>query len=266
VAAQQSAAPRSAAYSANDVPAGASLAPSVDDNTTMEFAFAARDSNTTIDFAFAAHDIAFATRDGKDKAAATAAQLKYRYLRGSDLWMQDGGATCHIKQTTAGLINIRPANIQVETGGGVLVCTQVGDYVADFPLPNNTTRRMMLRNVRVLPSMGLNIISERPFIKGGCSVLKSGAYSDTVSSKGEGVPLYRSTACPDTELFYTLATQPWSSTTASARLAHAYATTELKVKDTASSLDSRIFQIGGCLLGIFTMFRVFRGFLRVLAF
>jgi len=38
--------------------------------------------------------------------------------------------------------------------------------------------------------MGLNIISERPFIKGGCSVLKSGAYSDTVSNKGEGVPLH----------------------------------------------------------------------------
>ena len=113
------------------------------------------------DMAFPIFDIAFATQS-----------LVFNVVNDEMTFFIDGGSNCVVVVTAKVLTNVRPASIKVKVGGGVLTCRQIGDLVVKVPSPDGSTHAITLRDARVLPTFGINIIPECVFYRKGCSVTK----------------------------------------------------------------------------------------------
>ena len=91
-------------------------------------------------------------------------------VQGGVRMLVDGGATCVIIQDSRKLTNLRPANISVKVGGGVLTCTRVGDFcyiarVNGLLVFNRVVARLM-------PTFGFDVLPESIYLAAGATIVK----------------------------------------------------------------------------------------------
>jgi transposase InsO family protein len=140
-------------------------------------------------FAFPAYEevnLQTPTRD-----LALVADLNGNGLNGKTPMLIDGGASCHIVNSTRNCINVRPADNMVKVGGGVMKCTSIADLPVHSHLPDGRTVSILLRDARIIPSFGLEIISEPRFLAGGCVVAKDHMYLTITANHGKGPVLFK---------------------------------------------------------------------------
>ena len=82
----------------------------------------------------------------------------------------DGAATCAIIQDASRVTNLRPANIQIQVGGGVLTCSLIGDFTYYQPMSDGYVINKV--EARILPNFGVDIIPEALYLEAGCRVSK----------------------------------------------------------------------------------------------
>ena len=79
-------------------------------------------------------------------------------------FLLDGGSSCHVIRDESNCYNVRPAQIQLKVGGGILQCEKIGD--ADIQVPSDdhgSYSVVTLKDIRIVPTMGIDIISENKF-------------------------------------------------------------------------------------------------------
>ena len=89
---------------------------------------------------------------------------------GDLIMLVDGGATSVIIQDRTKLSNLRPANIAIKVGGGLLTCKQVGDfyYVA------RANGKFVVNHAvaRYMPDFGFDILPESLYLAAGALIVK----------------------------------------------------------------------------------------------
>ncbi len=130
----------------------------------------------------------------------------------------DGGATCHVKISAKHCINLRQVDIELKVGGGKVRCTQLGDLPITVPLPQNRQGNITLKDVRIVPNFGINIISEPLFMRKKCTITKTDKHTDIDNYKGQ--PVLRAAADPASGLHFVKVAplDPSVNTTATTRI------------------------------------------------
>ena len=106
--------------------------------------------------------------------AAAISTIKFHQVKDNELAMLiDGAATCTIIQDASKVSNLRSANINIQVGGGVVNCNQVGDYHYYQAQDEGYVLNKTL--ARVVPGFGVDILPEAIYLAAGCSVNKLGA-------------------------------------------------------------------------------------------
>ena len=83
-------------------------------------------------------------------------------------------ATHHIETDASRCHDIRSADVAIEVGGSnILTCVATGKRTIRYLL-HGVERTLTLQNVRIVPGFGRSIISESPFLRGGCKIEKDG--------------------------------------------------------------------------------------------
>ena len=89
----------------------------------------------------------------------TASDGKKKNFQDSTIFIADTGATCHIKTDTIGLTNLRKLNGSVKMGRSTVKIDFQGDYPCYAEQIDGTTHKMILKDVRVAPGAGCNLLS-----------------------------------------------------------------------------------------------------------
>lgn len=134
------------------------------------------DSGTATDGTFLAidtSDLAFAT-------ANTPADTFYR----------DSGATCHICTNRALFTKYitldTPSRIGgIKDDGEPLLCYGIGEIILHFPLPDNQSKLIKLKNVRYAPNASINVVSESRMDDSGCTITVRGGMCKIYNPSGE---------------------------------------------------------------------------------
>jgi transposase InsO family protein len=90
--------------------------------------------------------------------------------------MLDGGSTRHVTTDATDCIDVVSCDIDVKVGGGVLKCTRMGTWIHRCP-----AGAVRLRGSLIIPSFGLKIVAEAPFLLKGCGIYKFGGMATIVS-------------------------------------------------------------------------------------
>ena len=159
------------------------------------------------------YDLALpASETGQPPTASNTTVLSAKQQHPSLPLLLDGGANCTIFTTTAGMTNVRPANIRIEVGGGVVLCKLIGDFTGY--IKGHSKRTLTISDARVCPDFGHNIIAEGRFIDKGytinkrpdvCHIEKDGKTIFTAPRNANG--LYYIDVHPSTDTVH-VATQP----------------------------------------------------------
>ena len=104
-------------------------------------------------------------------------------------FLLDSGATCHIITAPEFCIDVKPADVTIAVGGGVYKCTQTGD----IPLTTETGLKILLKNARICPTFGSNVISETLILRHGAKMMKDSTASYIAFDKHK-IPTHRSRA------------------------------------------------------------------------
>jgi hypothetical protein len=89
---------------------------------------------TEMDFEFDADEVSAyntalpASETSLPPTSNTTVALNAKQQHASVPLLLDGGANCTIFTSTAGMTNLRPADITIEVGGGSVHCKLIGDY------------------------------------------------------------------------------------------------------------------------------------------
>lgn len=139
------------------------------------------------DLAYGLHDQPHVDAVGADIISAFRQGFSTPLAARGDLRMLvDGGATCVIIQDKSKLSNLRAANISVKVGGGVLTCTQVGDfcYIA------RANGKFVFNRVvaRYMPSFGFDVLPEALYLAAGATIVKSN--SSLEAKRGQDTLLF----------------------------------------------------------------------------
>jgi len=106
-------------------------------------------------------DIVAAIRNGFTTPLTNSGELRM---------LVDGGATSVIVQDSGKLQNLRPAHIPIKVGGGMVTCTQVGDfYYATKAHGKMVVNRAVARHV---PNFGFDVLPEAIYLAAGASMIK----------------------------------------------------------------------------------------------
>ena len=84
----------------------------------------------------------------------------------------DGASTCNIVTDASQCSNIRNADITVRVGGSSLNCSQIGDVYYDQQTLGGDIRGAIVKDVRIIPNFGINVLSENTFLNKGSTVVK----------------------------------------------------------------------------------------------
>ena len=136
----------------------------------------------------------------------------------------DGGANCAIFTSTAGMTNLRSASIDIKVGGGMVHCSQVGDFAGDLITDHGKPVHVTIADARVCPDFGQNIIPDTRFTNAGYKISKSG----TTCTISRASVTFSATQSKDKLFYFTV--KP-AATVAQAN-ANAHATTALTAVDT----------------------------------
>ena len=136
----------------------------------------------------------------------------------------DGGANCAIFTSTAGMTNIRPASIDIKVGGGIVHCDQIGDFTGTLTPVNSPTpcRTITVKDGRICPAFGLNVVSESRFTNAGFAITKKGKRC----TFSRGNTTFSATRSND-ELFYFTITPATSALKVDANATTALSATDL---------------------------------------
>ena len=137
-------------------------------------------------------------------AADTTANLKLPHVENLQLPMLiDSLATCVVVQDSSRVTNLRPANINIKVGGGILHCAEIGDFDYYQEIEGGFVLNKTI--ARVMPGFGFDILPESIYLEAGCAVSKFG--DSMVATKGEQQVLQgRKLPQPDVYLYYAAVT------------------------------------------------------------
>ena len=109
----------------------------------------------------------------------------------STRWLIDGGASCHVVgfDPGAALQRRRSASIEILVGGGRKIqCQHVGDLAIIVRTYNpKALSRLTLRDVRVVPGFGMNLLSTPRMEKAGWYLSQGGGHFNARDSQGRTV-------------------------------------------------------------------------------
>jgi hypothetical protein len=88
----------------------------------------------------------------------------------NELFIADTGATCHLKTSAEGLKNIRKVKSMVKMGSSSVSIDFVGDYDAVIEQTDGTRTKVTIRDVRVAPGAGCNLLSLTRLMKQGYAI------------------------------------------------------------------------------------------------
>ena len=124
------------------------------------------DVANVIDLSFVSYDVV----DVKLVEAVAAMKTKPQSNHGLHKMLFDGGSTALIVQDPSKCTNVRAANIGIKVGGGLIHCTQVGDFHYQQVIKGTPIRRKT--TARICPKFGFDIIPEAHYLAAGCKVIK----------------------------------------------------------------------------------------------
>ena len=135
-------------------------------------------------------DIACPVGDCNDVAQGGTDQVYYTLQGGMTTFMIDGGSTCHVlgfldADIEASLHNIRPVSLAVVVGGNKkLQCERLADVHVKVSTSAGTPKVFLLRDVRVMPGFGINLISGPCMEKAGLTLTQAKGVFKAVNSNG----------------------------------------------------------------------------------
>ena len=135
-------------------------------------------------------DIACPVGDCNDVAQGGTDQVYYTLQGGMATFMIDGGSTCHVlgfldADIEASLHNIRPVSLAVVVGGNKkLQCERLADVHVKVSTSAGTPKVFLLRDVRVMPGFGINLISGPCMEKAGLTLTQTKGVFKAVNSNG----------------------------------------------------------------------------------
>ena len=84
-----------------------------------------------------------------------------------NLFIADTGATCHIKTDSTGLTNLRKVSKTVQMGQSSVKILFQGDYECEAHQTDGTVKKVVLKDVRVAPGAGCNLLSLTRLLNNG---------------------------------------------------------------------------------------------------
>jgi len=78
-----------------------------------------------------------------------------------EMWIGDTGATCHMKSSTEGMYDLEKcSDIKIDSANGsTSSITHVGKYKGNVLCSNGKTKRIVMKNVKVVPGLVKNLFS-----------------------------------------------------------------------------------------------------------
>ena len=137
-------------------------------------------------------EVVFATDTGRQRHSAK--------QRNPVKFLLDSGASVHVMTDASLLTNLRSCSISISVGGGTHHCTLLGDFHG----VSSTGRRICLKDVRICPDFGINVLSEAKLLASGCIVQKD---SNNVSITLNGETLAH--ALPASNALFYIVLCPW---------------------------------------------------------
>jgi len=76
-----------------------------------------------------------------------------------EMWIGDTGVTCHMKSSTEGMYDLEKcSDIKIDTANGsTLSVTHVGKYKGNVLCSDGKTKRIVMKNVKVVPRLVKNL-------------------------------------------------------------------------------------------------------------
>jgi len=77
------------------------------------------------------------------------------------MWIGDTGATCHMKSSTEGMYYLEEcSDIKIDTANGsTSSITHIGKYKGNVLCANGKTKKIIMKNVKVVPGFVKNLFS-----------------------------------------------------------------------------------------------------------
>ena len=131
-----------------------------------------------------------------DDVDVVSTNIDTAYKTGTIPFLIDGGSTCHVCTDRSLFTNMRPCNIKVKVGGGVVICKEKGDISPQVQTPSGNWLTLNLRDARYIPSFGTNIISERKILAKQRKIVKEDntlkvlRQNDDIIFEVKGSPLF----------------------------------------------------------------------------
>ena len=136
-----------------DAVSNASPSDGIDDVLSCSFSSESSTDESTLDVDTAEYEYEHACK------AAESSSIKRNKLQDPNIFVADTGATCHIKVNTQGMTNLRRVNKSVRMGQSSVKILFQGDYECKARQIDGTIRKVILRDVRVAPGAGCNLLS-----------------------------------------------------------------------------------------------------------
>jgi hypothetical protein len=93
----------------------------------------------------------------------------------NDLWILDGGTSCHYCQSVEGLTDVKEIDESIKTGNGDLMkATKIGNLKCEVTQINGGKFTVTLNNVKYVPSLSVNLFSLNKALKKGFKVSYDG--------------------------------------------------------------------------------------------
>ena len=101
----------------------------------------------------------------------------------SSIWLGDTGASCHMTNSTDGLVNLVPQQSWIVFGNGQrLASTHIGELVGIAEQKNGEQKQIRLKNVKLVPELYVNLFSLSAALKEGCVL--QGSADELIIKKG----------------------------------------------------------------------------------
>ena len=93
--------------------------------------------------------------------------IKPRKMSNQNLFIADTGAMCHIKVDSTGLTNLQKVSKTVRMGQLSVKILFQGDYKCEAHQTDGTVKKVVLKDVRVVPGAGCNLLSLTRLLNNG---------------------------------------------------------------------------------------------------
>ena len=89
----------------------------------------------------------------------------------SSMWLGDTGASCHMTNSTDGMVNLVPNKSWIVFGNGQrLESTHIGELVGTVVQKDGQEKQIRMKNVKLVPDLYVNLFSLSAALKEGCDL------------------------------------------------------------------------------------------------